>query len=118
MPDAGTVTVAVTDRPTRCSCGASVPVGTPVASLAFFERRGPGTQDDYCRHCRYHACAHDSALTDAEYRAKWSRRKPIGLRNPEWMPLVDRSGGRCRGFEPMVDGQPYDLYYCGHGGWD
>jgi hypothetical protein len=86
-----------TTRPCRCVyCKHEVPIATPIATLAFFEPRGPGTQDDYCMHCRYSEVAHT--------------RK--GERGPRHLSHV------CNHFEPMIDGYDHDVYYCGCRGWD
>ena len=80
-------------REATCTCGKIVPSNP---QLAFFEDRSAGHTDDYCRHCRYAPIAHTKkAETDAPH-----------LRNV------------CDNFEPLSEGMPYDLYYCGHGGWD
>ena len=89
-------TEPVTTRPTRCTCGASVPVGTPTRSLAFFESRGPGDVDYVCSTCRYYKEAHERKQRE----------------NPPHLSRV------CDEFTPMVEGYEFDLYYCGHGGWD
>jgi hypothetical protein len=86
-----TATMTHTTRPTRCTCKKEVPIGTPIEELAFFEHRGPGTQDHVCKNCRYYETAHE----------------------PE-----KRNGFICDSFEPMLEGHEFDLFYCGHGGWD
>lgn len=92
-----TVSVEVTTRPARCTCGREAPIGTPTSTLAFFETRGPGTTNDVCKHCKYKLVAHERKIAGPH----------------------DRSNNLiCDRFEPLTDGYPFDLFYCGHGGWD
>lgn len=81
-------------RTARCTCGHSRP-STDSLSLAFFEYRGPGSESatDVCKNCAYHRVAH----------------------TPE-----KRTNNRliCGNFQADPQGREYDLFYCGHGGWD
>ena len=78
----------LTGRQARCPCGATKPSDT---SLAFFEFRGVGSPHALktCK-CGYYDVAHAA-----------SPRRP----------KMDHE------FQPAGP-DAYDLYYCGHGGWD
>jgi hypothetical protein len=79
------------NRMARCSCGKTEP-SSDKAQLAFFEFRGVGSKEatETCRHCGYHAVAHQ----------------------PEHPRRV-----ACLDFEPRGP-QEFDLFYCGCRGWE
>lgn len=82
----------LTGRLARCGCTRqTVPSSV---TLAFFEFRGEGSHSacNQCRHCGYYEVAH--RITDRPFAA--------------WMGHE---------FEPH-GAYEFDLYYCGHGGWD
>lgn len=88
--------VPLEGRMARCTCERE-----PVPSsfdLAFFEYRGPGSYQGRvtCRNCRYYDTAHEMKV----------RENPPHLRR-----------FCCDNFEPIGE-REFDLYYCGHAGWD
>lgn len=66
-------------------------------SLAFFQDRGPGFCNDTCKVCRYYEVAHYPNASRV---------------NPEVPKQCQHS------FEPMIEGYPFDSFYCGCRGWD
>jgi len=64
-------------------------------TLAFFQWRGPGSPyaKETCKNCGYHEVAH----------------------TPE---KVRGNTSICPKFEPLVEGHPFDSFYCGCKGWD
>lgn len=81
-----------TTRVARCQCGAERPSDP---SLPFFEDRSAGTQNLFCKNCRYSLVAHELARE-----------------------LVRPNPHVCDRFEPMREGYETDSFYCGCGGWD
>ena len=90
-------------RSARCSCGATRPSST---SLAFFEFRGEGsrTAREACAHCGYAQVAHTYGGNFAPPSPSKNRNLCINFDPP-------------RVFEPR-GGQEFDVFYCGHAGWD
>lgn len=77
------------DRGAPCTCERP---SSDRAELAFFEARGPGTQDRKCCNCGYFDVAHDRE---------------------------SRPNSRaCDEFAAVTDGHTYDSFYCGCRGWD
>lgn len=93
-------------RIAKCYCGNSRPSTEAIdGRLAFFEYRGPGTEDNWnhpCKHCGYYRSAHDPVAM--------ARNVPSNRRT-----IVEQ--GKCPGYEPRGPAA-HDTYYCGCRGWD
>ena len=89
----------LTGRFAQC-CGARSKMPSS-PSLAFFEYRGPGSRcaTERCVRCGYNRLTHPDVVATN--------------------PFTGRANDRdCKGFEANPDGDEFDLYYCGHSGWD
>jgi hypothetical protein len=94
----------LTGRLARCCDEA--PVRPSSTNLAFFEFRGEGSREatETCGVCRMHRCVHDP-----DYHLTLVR----GMRGYEL--FVERYGEHDFVARGAVE---FDLYYCGHSGWD
>ncbi len=101
--------MTTTTRLAKCTCGRTAPSDNP--HLAFFEDRSDVSRLEGC------AAPGTNALGQCGYTADAHLRFAGVLRD------VVRPGVWPRGMTPHefvapTEPEPFDRYYCGHGGWD